>query len=59
MQMNDIEMNLDIDVLNAPCELLDIRFMSTINRQNTLVRYHLDPQGKVISPDPRGYEDIK
>ena len=59
MQLNDLEVNLDIDIYNAPCELLDIRFMSTTNRQNSLVRYHLDSQGNVSTRIERGYEDIK
>lgn len=45
--MKDLQISFDIDLLNAPCELLDVRYVTNHGRDNVLRSQHLEPNGSL------------
>ncbi len=43
--MQDLQISFDIDMLDAPCELLDVRFLTTPGRSNEIRTQHLNSNG--------------
>lgn len=41
LQMTDLQVNMDIDVLHVPCEVVDLRFTAKQGSTHNLNRYHL------------------
>jgi hypothetical protein len=39
--MTDVQVNMDIDILDVPCEVVDLRFTAKQGSTHNLMRYHL------------------
>jgi hypothetical protein len=55
--MRDLAVTVDIDMLKAPCEFADIFYVGVPNRQHTIQKYHLYPNG--TSDLYQGSRDLK
>lgn len=57
LHMTDLRIYVDIDLLEVPCDILDLRFTSKRGRSHSLERYRIkkDTQGKeIVEKNPMG-----
>jgi Endoplasmic Reticulum-Golgi Intermediate Compartment (ERGIC)/Endoplasmic reticulum vesicle transporter len=48
LRMTDVEVNMDIDLIHIPCEMVDLRFTSKQGATHTIDRYHLSNAKKGV-----------
>lgn len=57
--MKDLPVHIDIDILNAPCEISDINFMSQANRKHDINRFRIYPNTTLeLMTAPRPVDQI-
>ena len=57
-QMEDLEVQIDIDMLRLPCELIDLRFIARRNREHVIQRLYITKDGQVEMTRERSIEEI-
>lgn len=60
LHMTDLRINLDVDLLEIPCDVVDLRFTSKRGRKHTLERYRIvKGHENVEKVDPRPMDKIR
>lgn len=49
---------IDIDLINVPCEILDLRFVSRKGREHSIIRHHITPTGPVLMDEDRDIRHV-
>lgn len=56
--MQDLLVYINIDLVNAPCEILDLRFVSRKGRDHSIIREHITKDGFLPFNDDREMKTI-